>query len=126
MEMSVLERDYLFTSESVTEGHPDKICDQISDAVLDAIISEGKLWPKLLKANAIEAIAELQRDNFKPASAETVKGFLAGAEKPKPSDKDVSPRVNLLTREDDENILFETRDRAEKGAWVHRNYIKKN
>ena len=27
---------YLFTSESVTEGHPDKICDQISDAVLDA------------------------------------------------------------------------------------------
>ena len=29
----------LFTSESVTEGHPDKICDQISDAVLDAYIS---------------------------------------------------------------------------------------
>ena len=28
----------LFTSESVTEGHPDKICDQISDAVLDAIL----------------------------------------------------------------------------------------
>ncbi|WMJ22394.1 methionine adenosyltransferase [Paludicola sp. MB14-C6] len=33
---------YLFTSESVTEGHPDKICDQISDAVLDAIIAEDK------------------------------------------------------------------------------------
>ncbi len=31
---------YLFTSESVTEGHPDKICDQISDAVLDAIIAQ--------------------------------------------------------------------------------------
>lgn len=31
---------YLFTSESVTEGHPDKICDQISDAVLDAIIEQ--------------------------------------------------------------------------------------
>ena len=30
----------LFTSESVTEGHPDKICDQISDAVLDAIIEK--------------------------------------------------------------------------------------
>ena len=30
----------LFTSESVTEGHPDKVCDQISDAVLDAIISQ--------------------------------------------------------------------------------------
>ena len=33
-------RHYLFTSESVTEGHPDKICDQISDAVLDAILAE--------------------------------------------------------------------------------------
>lgn len=32
--------NYLFTSESVTEGHPDKICDQISDAVLDAILTE--------------------------------------------------------------------------------------
>jgi len=32
------EREYLFTSESVTEGHPDKMCDQISDAILDAII----------------------------------------------------------------------------------------
>ena len=29
-----------FTSESVTEGHPDKICDQISDAVLDAILAQ--------------------------------------------------------------------------------------
>ncbi len=32
-----------FTSESVTEGHPDKICDQISDAVLDAILEQDKL-----------------------------------------------------------------------------------
>ena len=31
---------YLFTSESVTEGHPDKMCDQISDAILDAILAE--------------------------------------------------------------------------------------
>ena len=35
--------NYLFTSESVTEGHPDKICDQISDAVLDAIISQDPM-----------------------------------------------------------------------------------
>ena len=34
---------YLFTSESVTEGHPDKICDQISDAVLDAILEQDPL-----------------------------------------------------------------------------------
>jgi S-adenosylmethionine synthetase len=33
---------YLFTSESVSEGHPDKVCDQISDAVLDAILKQDK------------------------------------------------------------------------------------
>ncbi len=34
--------EYLFTSESVTEGHPDKVADQISDAILDAIIAQDK------------------------------------------------------------------------------------
>ena len=34
---------YLFTSESVTEGHPDKLCDQISDAVLDAIMAQDPM-----------------------------------------------------------------------------------
>ena len=33
-------KDFLFTSESVSEGHPDKMCDQVSDAVLDALITE--------------------------------------------------------------------------------------
>ena len=32
--------NYLFTSESVSEGHPDKLCDRISDAVLDAFLTE--------------------------------------------------------------------------------------
>ena len=32
--------DYLFTSESVSEGHPDKICDRISDAIVDAYLAE--------------------------------------------------------------------------------------
>ena len=35
-------QDYIFTSESVSEGHPDKMADQISDAVLDAILAEDK------------------------------------------------------------------------------------
>ena len=38
--MSDGQRTYLFTSESVTEGHPDKICDQVSDAILDAILAK--------------------------------------------------------------------------------------
>jgi S-adenosylmethionine synthetase len=33
--------DYLFTSESVSEGHPDKVADQISDAVVDLFLEQG-------------------------------------------------------------------------------------
>jgi S-adenosylmethionine synthetase len=39
---SDLANDYLFTSESVSEGHPDKVSDQISDAILDAILAQDK------------------------------------------------------------------------------------
>ena len=42
-------RSFLFTSESVTEGHPDKIADQISDAVLDAALTERSEQPRRLR-----------------------------------------------------------------------------
>lgn len=35
-----MERNYIFTSESVTEGHPDKVCDQVSDAILDEFLRQ--------------------------------------------------------------------------------------
>ena len=41
--MSEALRNFLFTSESVTEGHPDKIADQISDAVLDEVMRQDPL-----------------------------------------------------------------------------------
>jgi len=50
--------DYLFTSESVAEGHPDKLCDQISDAVLDAIIANSS--NPLLAHAAIESLVTTQ------------------------------------------------------------------
>jgi len=87
-----------------------------------------KLWPKLLQASAIEAVAELQHgEKFTAPAADAVKGFLDDS--PKGSDekqKDVSSRVQMVTRESKENVFFETRDRAKSDAWVHRNYIKKN
>ena len=56
--MSEEHSSYLFTSESVTEGHPDKICDQISDAILDAILekeselqAQGYISPTGVPAN---------------------------------------------------------------------------
>jgi hypothetical protein len=85
-----------------------------------------KLWPKLLKANAVEAIAELQRDTrVDPATAESVKLFLSESEAGDVNKKEVTQRVELVTRENAKNIFFETRDRKQKGVWVHRNYIKK-
>ncbi len=55
---SATPRSYLFTSESVTEGHPDKICDQVSDAILDALLAkeaqlqaEGYVAPNGTPAN---------------------------------------------------------------------------
>jgi hypothetical protein len=85
-----------------------------------------KLWPKLLKANAVEAIAELKAEKVDAPKPDQAKSFLKESEKAKATEKDVSKRVGLVTGEDDENVFFETRDRAQQGAWVHRNYIKKN
>ena len=87
----------------------------------------AKLWPKLLKSSSVEAIAELNNDagNAKPIASETVANFLAESEKPAAAAKEVTPRVRMVTREDDKNVFFETQDREQKDGWVHRNYIRK-
>lgn len=55
-----MKRSYLFTSESVTEGHPDKMCDQISDAILDAIMEKdppGRVAVEALVTNGLAIVA---------------------------------------------------------------------
>jgi len=44
------EDNFLFTSESVNEGHPDKLCDQVSDAILDACLEQDPLSKVTLKS----------------------------------------------------------------------------
>jgi hypothetical protein len=86
-----------------------------------------KLWPKLLKASAIEAVAELERgQKFEAPKPAEVQGFLDDGTKGPEKQKDVSGRVQMVTRESSENVSFETRDRAKSDVWVHRNIIKKN
>ena len=86
----------------------------------------AKLWPKLLKATAVEAVAELNKDiEAKPVASETVHTFLSDSEKARAEARQVTPRVKVVTREDDKNIFFETQDRAANDGWVHRNYIRK-
>ena len=87
----------------------------------------AKLWPKLLKASSVEAVAELNEhsDEAKPVASEMVESFLTDSEKPAAEAKEVTRRVRVVTREDDKNVFFETQDRDQKDGWVHRNYIKK-
>jgi hypothetical protein len=85
----------------------------------------AKLWPKLLKSNAVEAIAALNDAEHKPVTSETVQEFLAESEKATAEAKDVTPRVRMVTREDDKNIFSETQDRQQKDGYIHRSYIRK-
>lgn len=86
----------------------------------------AKLWPKLLKASAVEAVAELNKDvEAKPVASEVVHTFLTESEKARAEARQVTPRVKVVTREDEKNIFFETQDRAANDGWVHRNYIRK-
>ena len=65
--MALTSRDYklsyIFTSESVSEGHPDKICDQISDAILDECLKQDKesrvACETLVKNNTVVLAGEI-------------------------------------------------------------------
>ncbi len=54
--------NHLFTSECVTEGHPDKMADQISDAVLDAALKDERLYAVLALFDAIRSGQARERE----------------------------------------------------------------
>jgi S-adenosylmethionine synthetase len=73
---------YRFTSESVTEGHPDKICDQVSDAILDAILTQDRrarvACESLAKTGMVVVAGEITTTaslDFPPIVRETVAGI---------------------------------------------------
>jgi hypothetical protein len=124
---------YINTLENIVNNKPDVIgyVFAINGHVNSADVYAShalftKLWPKLLKASSVEAIAELNEPaKVEPVAEESVHAFLTESEQPAAKPQDVTGRVRMLTREDDKNAFFETQDRAQKDAWVHRNYIRK-
>ena len=71
--------EYLFTSESVTEGHPDKMADQISDAVLDAALAddpESRVACETLVTTGLAVIAGEITTTAKPDVTEIVRDTL--------------------------------------------------
>lgn len=125
--------DYVKKLSSIIEGKRDvigyafAINGQINSA--DVYSSNGlfkKLWPKLLEASAIEAVGEFEKGKtYKPVTVDQAKAFLNEAETGKAETKDLAGRGMMIKRETEKNLFFETRDRKQSGAWVHRNYITK-
>ena len=83
--MSKIRVDHVFTSESVSEGHPDKVCDQISDAILDACLAQDSqsrvACETLTTTNLVVNAGEITCagwDNIDPdAIAEHIQSMLA-------------------------------------------------
>ncbi len=85
-----------------------------------------KLWLKLLKASAVEALAEFEEGkSFDPVTAEQVKTCLEDGARDKAVERQVTPRIRLVTQETDTTILQDTCDQERSGAWVHRSCLVK-
>ena len=95
--MSEALRNFLFTSESVTEGHPDKIADQISDAVLDEVMKQdpkGRVACETLVTTGLAVVAgeittsahveydELVRDTIRGVGYQLQAGVRTGVRQP--------------------------------------------
>lgn len=126
-------QEYLAKLEPLISGKPDVIgyAFAINGKVNSADVYAShqlfaKLWPKLIKSSAVEAIAELQKGKkFDAPTVETVKSTLAEAAKAKPSEKGITKRVKMVTRESDKNVVFETYDETNKDVSLHSNYVVK-
>ncbi len=125
--------DYVKNLSSIINGKRDvigfvfAINGQINSAdVYSSNALFAKLWPKMLEASAIEAIAELKaEEKFEPAPASAVKAFLRESQNGKAEAKRVTARTSVVKHETEKNLFFESRDHAQNGKWVHRNYITK-
>ena len=80
-----MKKEYIFTSESVTEGHPDKMADQISDAILDYIIQRdvnARVACETVVSNGFCIITgELKTTTYAPMQ-EIARKVITGSDKP--------------------------------------------
>lgn len=124
--------EYVKNLSQITEGKTDVIGyafavnGKINSA--DVYVSNTlfkKLWMKMLKASATEAVAELdEKKSVANVKADEVKTFLDDAETGKAEEQAVSSQVKVVSRQSKENIVFESRDEKAK-AVIHRSYVKK-
>ena len=85
-----------------------------------------KLWPRMLKAAAVEAVAEQNSRSSAaaPARPDAVKAFLSDADKGRAEERAVSGSARIVTRDQKDSAVYEARDDKSKTV-VHRAYVKK-
>jgi hypothetical protein len=86
----------------------------------------AKLWMKLLRASSVEAVSEFQPGKkYEPAKLSALKAAIQDADSGKASARNLTDRTEVVVKETSQNVVFETRDRKQNEAWVHRNYLTK-
>lgn len=84
-----------------------------------------KLWNKLLRATAVEAVAELvPKAKFDLVSTDDIRSFLTSADRAASKEETVTSGMKIVTHDEKEVVMFEARDDKQKIA-VHRSYVKK-
>ncbi len=124
---------YLKDLKSAIDGKPDVIgyAFAIDGKVNSADVYSShdlftKLWGKLLRASAIEAVSQYDAaKKFAPTTMAAVKAALQDADSGKASARQLTDRTSVLVKETPRNVVFETRDRAQSDAWIHRSYLTK-
>ncbi|HEY8184950.1 MAG TPA: DUF6569 family protein [Pyrinomonadaceae bacterium] len=124
---------YVTKLSSIMEGKNDVIgyVFAINDKINSADLYSShelfrRFWPKLLKTTAIEAVAErASGQKGETVSAEAMKAFFASAERGKESTSNVTDRYQMIKREGEQGLFFETRDLSQKGVWLHRSFLAK-
>jgi hypothetical protein len=125
--------DYIMKLSSIVETHGDvigfvfAINDKLNSADVYASSAMFKrFWPRLLKTAAIEAVAERPlKEKSEPVSIASAGEFLTASEKGVETINEVTTRTQMLKREVEKSLFFETRDMAHGGNWIHRNYLMK-
>jgi hypothetical protein len=84
----------------------------------------AKVWPRVLKGSAVDAMAQATYKKFVPATPETVTKFLAEPENAKKHlTSDVAKRIQVTTKQGEKMLFVEARDRDNGNAVIRRSYI---
>ncbi len=124
--------EYMAALQSILDEHDDVIgfAFVVNGEMKNADVygSQGlftQLWPKLLRAAATEALAHKNKEEEEiVGTIDVVRDCFVDANQAKEKTEKVGNNMNLVTRRSDDNVLFESQEANNGGAWIHRNYMK--